>query len=109
MSHPPHPAADSELPPPIQIVWGLCQLALCVALAVPAAIMTVFPLTSALGRALMRPVGQMSYHGGANIGAGIAGTIKLIGRGITAGARRTETMLAERRQRAQARPDDHQG
>ena len=74
---------DQSMPPPARFVLGVVQLCFGLALCLPIGIMRVFPLTAPLGVVMLKPVSQMSFHGGSNIARGIGGTFGMIGRALS--------------------------
>ena len=108
MSEPTPSAANTDLPPPVRVLFGIVQMAGGFTLIVPAVIMRLFPITSPIGGALLNPASQLTYNGGYNFGAGFVGCCMLFGRLIERAVQSGQQKLAERQaqQRQVGRVDE---
>lgn len=79
-----HP--DSSLPAPLQFLVGLLQWLLGVVVAMIGGLLRAFAITAPIGVPLVKVAYKLSYNGGADMGAGLVGTFRLIGKGFSAGA-----------------------
>ena len=96
MSEQTQSSANTDLPPPVRVLFGFIQMAGGFTLVVPAVIMRLFPITSPIGSALLNPASQLSYNGGYNFGAGFVGCCMQFGRLIERGVQSGQQKLAER-------------
>ncbi len=89
----------TKLPAPILFLAGLSQWALSFLLGAIGIILRAFPITSPIGSPLMKIAYKLSYNGGADTARGFIGTFRMIGRGLSFGARSGAKASTERRSR----------
>ncbi len=95
---------STTLPAPILFLAGLSQWILGFLLAAIGGVLRAFPITSIIGSPLVKAAYTLCYNGGADTVQGLMGTFKLIGRGISFGARSGAKAISERRGRSRMPP-----
>lgn len=72
-----------HIPGPLRIVAGFCIWVFAIVIMVLGIGLQAFPVTSAIGKAVSKPVMGLSYTGGAYMGSGLVDTGVLIGQGFS--------------------------
>jgi len=89
------PTGDNGLPAPLQFLAGLLQWMLGAALAMLGGVLRAFAVTAPIGAPLFKAGYKLCYNGGADMGTGLVGIFRLIGKGLSAGVRAGANMAAQ--------------